>query len=65
MIAIIGICYKNYAHYTSYRSCLPNYGMVIVRSISFLFLDDFEGKANISVAIKFGSTVALNPDRVS
>ena len=28
-------------------------------SLSFLFLDDFEGNANISVSIKSGSTVQL------
>ena len=57
MIAIIGICYRNYTHYTLYRSCPPIYGIAIVRSLSFLFLDGFEGNANISVAIKSGSTV--------
>ena len=57
MIAIVGIRYRNYTHPILYRSCLPIYGIFIVRSLSFLFLDDFEGNANISVAIKFGSTV--------
>ena len=57
MIAIVGIRYKNHAHYTLYKSCLPIYGIAIVRSLSFIFLDDFEGNANISVAIKSGSTV--------
>ena len=57
MIAIVGIRYKNYALYTLYRSCLPIYGIAIIRLLSFLFLDDFEGNANISVAIKSGSTV--------
>ena len=42
MIAIIGILYRNYAHYTSYRSCLPIYGIAIVRSLSFLCLDDLK-----------------------
>ena len=51
-IAIVGILYRNYAHYTLYRSCLPLYGITIVRSLWFWFLDEFEGKANISVAIK-------------
>ena len=32
-------------------------GFLIVRLLSFLFLDDFEGSANISVAIKSGSRV--------
>ena len=41
-----------------YRSCLPIYGIAIVRSLSFLFLDDFEGNANISVAIKSLSAVS-------
>ena len=61
MIAIDGIRYRNYNSYTSYRSCLPNYGIAIVRSLSFLFLDDFEGSANIFVAIKSGSTLSLPP----
>ena len=52
MITIAGIRYRNDAHNTSYRSCLPIYG-----SLSFLFLDDFEGNAHITVAIKYGSTV--------
>ena len=52
MIAIVGICYINYAHYSLYRSCLPIYGIAIVRLLLFLFLDDFEGNANIRVAIK-------------
>ena len=55
MITIVGIPYRNYAHYTLYRSCLPIYGIAIVRLLSILFLDGFEGNANISVAIKFGS----------
>ena len=44
-------------------SIMPYIGVVfsfvgsLVRSLSFLFLDDFEGKANISIAIKSGSTV--------
>ena len=56
MITIVGIRYRNYTHYTLYSSCLLIYGIAIVRLISFLFLDDFEGNANISVAIKSGST---------
>ena len=59
MIAIIGIHYRNYAHCTVYRSCLPIYGIAIARSLTFLFLDDFEGNANISVAIKSVSTVVV------
>ena len=57
MIAIIGIRYRYYICYTLYRGCLPIYVIAIVRSLSFLFLDDFEGNANISIAIKSGSTV--------
>ena len=57
MIAIVGFRYRNYAHDTLYRSCLLIYGIVIVRSLSFLFLDDFERSASISVAIKSGTTV--------
>ena len=33
MIAIVGVCYRNYAHYTLYRSCLLIYGIAIVRSL--------------------------------
>ena len=57
MIAIIDICYRNYAYYTFYRSCLPIYRIAIVRLLSFIFLDEFERNTNISVAIKSGSTV--------
>ena len=57
MIAILGIRYRNYTHYALDRSCLPIYGIAIIRSLSFLFLDDFEGNANISDAIKSGSAV--------
>ena len=57
MIANVGIRYRNYAHDTLHRSCLLIYGITIIRSLAFLFLDDFEGKTSISVAIKFGSTV--------
>ena len=49
------ICYRNYTHFTLCRSCLPIYRIAIARSLSF---DDFEGNANISVAIKSDSTVA-------
>ena len=42
---------------TLYRSCLPFHGIVIIRSLSFLFLDGFEQNANGFVAIKSGSTV--------
>ena len=55
--AIMGIRYRNYTNYTLYRSCLLIYGIAIIRSLSFLYLDDLEGNANISVAIKSGSTV--------
>ena len=57
MIAIVRIRYIKYAHYTLYRSFLPIYVIAIIRSLSFSFVDDFEGNANISVAIKFSSTV--------
>ena len=59
MIAVVGIHYRNYTHYTLYRSCLPIYGIDIIRSLSFWFLDYFEGNTNISVAIKPGSTVSM------
>ena len=45
----------------SYKSCLPIYRIVIIRSLSFLVRDDFEGNANISVTIKSGSTVSGGP----
>ena len=57
MIAIVGIHHRNHAHYTLCRSCLPIYGIAIIRPPSFLFLDDFERNANISVAITSDSTV--------
>ena len=56
---IVGIHYRSYAHYNVYRSCLLIYEITVVRSLSFSFLDDFEGNANISVTIKSGSTVYL------
>ena len=56
MITMVGIRYRNYAYYTLYRSCLLIDGVVIVRLPNIL--DDFEGNhANISVAIRSGSTV--------
>ena len=58
MIAIVGTRYRNYTYYTLYRSCLSIYRIAVVRAPSFLFLDDFDGNANISVAIKSGSTVS-------
>ena len=60
MIAIVRIRYRNYTHYTLYRSCLPIYGIAFVRMLSFAFLDGFEGNANISAAIKSGSTVGYH-----
>ena len=59
MIAIVGIHHRSYTHYTLYRSCLPIDGIAIVRSVSFLFVDDIEGNTSISVATKSGSTVSL------
>ena len=41
MIAIIGIRYRNYTDYTLYGSYLLIYGIAIIRSLSFSFLDDF------------------------
>ena len=52
MIAVVGIHYRNYTHYTLCRSCLLIYDIAIVRSLSFSFLDDFEENFNISVAVK-------------
>ena len=51
--------YRHYAHYNLYRSCLPTYGIAIIRSLSFLFLDHSEGNANISAAIKSSPTVIV------
>ena len=56
IIAIIRLCYENEAHYTLYRSCLPIFGITI-KSLSFLFLDEFEEHTNISVPFKSNSTV--------
>ena len=57
MIVNVRIRYRTYAHYTLNRSCLLIYGIAIVRLLSFLFVDDFEGNAIISVAINSSSTV--------
>ena len=57
MIAIIGFRYRKYTHYTLYGSCLPVYGIAIIRSLLFLFLAHFHECANICVAVKSGSTV--------
>ena len=59
-MAIVGIRYRNYASYTLCRSCLLIYVVAIVRSLSFLFLEDFEGNANIFFTIKFGSIVIFH-----
>ena len=59
MIVIVGIQYRNDARYTLCRSFLPIYGIAIIRSLSFLFLEDFEGNTNISVPIKSSSTLKL------
>ena len=54
MLAIVGIRCR---HYTLYKSCLPTHRIAIARTLLFWFLGDFEGNANISVAIKSGSAV--------
>ena len=59
MIAIIGIRYRTYVPYKLYELSAHLWDP-IVRPLSFLFLDDFEGNANISAAIKSGSTVYLD-----
>ena len=59
MIAILGIHYRIYTHYALHRRCLFIYGIAVVRSLSFLFLDDFERNANIFLAVKSGSTLDL------
>ena len=58
MIAIGGIRYRSYTHYTLYRSCLPIYGIGIIKSLSFLSFADFEGNVDISLTVKSGSTVS-------
>ena len=64
MVTIVGIRYRNYTHYTLYKSCLPIYEIAIIRSLSSLFLDDFEGNTNITVAIKSGATVVENTSNI-
>ena len=59
MVATVGTPYRNYTHYTLYSSCLPIYGIAIIRSLSVLFLDDSEGNANISVSSESSFTVLL------
>ena len=61
MIAAVGIRYRNYTHYTLYRSCLPILGSLLLDRYYLLFLDDFEGNASISGAIESGSIVFLYP----
>ena len=63
MIAIVGILYRDYTHYTLYRSCLLIHRIAIIRSLSFLSINDFEGNTNICVAIKSGST-AINQTEI-
>ena len=58
IISIVRNRYRNYTHV--YRSCLLIYGIAIVRSLSFSFLDDFEGNPNISVAMKSRCTAIKN-----
>ena len=50
---------QNYNHYSCQRSCLPICGVAIVRLLSCLFLEEFEGNAHIYVAIGSGFTVAV------
>ena len=38
MIAIIAICYRNYVHYTLYRSCLPINGLLSLDRYHFYFV---------------------------
>ena len=57
IIAIIRLPYRNSIHYTLHRSCLLICERATVRSPSFRFLEEFEGNANISVAIKSNSIV--------
>ena len=37
MISIVGIRYRNYIHYTLYRSCLPIYGIDRLIAIIFIY----------------------------
>ena len=58
MIAIVEIRYRNDTLIPYVGVVFPFIGLLsLSRSLSFLFLHDFEGTANISVAIKSGSTV--------
>ena len=36
MITIIGICYRNHAHYNIYRSCLLIYGSLLLDHYHFV-----------------------------
>ena len=49
-LAAIAEIQCRHASYNIYRSCLLIYGIAIVRSLSFLFLVDFKGNANINIA---------------
>ena len=53
MIAFVGGRYRNYAVILCIGIVFPFMG-----SLSFLFLDDLKGNADIFVAIKSGSTVS-------
>ena len=71
IISTIGVRCRNYAHYTSYKSCIFNIWVAIAGSLSpgryrrvaiagslsVLLFDDFERKPKLSVAITSGSTV--------
>lgn len=52
---VVSVIRLDHVHHKLYRSCLP---IFIVKSPSFLFFDEFEEMANISVAIMSSSTVA-------
>ena len=45
-----------YANYALYRSCLPTFGITIVTSLSFLYVDELIENPSTSIAIKFSST---------
>ena len=64
-IYIIRLRYRNYAHYSTYWSCL----LICVcvgggRSLSSWFLNEIEENANIYAAVKSGSTVLPSHGRL-
>ena len=51
--------------YNLYKSCLLIYENDIIRSLSFRFLDDINGNANMFVTIKSDSTLSANEEGIA